>query len=407
MEPLDVPPGAVAARVVGVFVVASDVLRGVGRREEAFREYAPPRSSIWRLAKTRSVSRRRGSRRRALFPCAERPRGGGGRASRRACARRRRRKPRAIRGGVRGDTHGDARDERAVASHGGCRNRTKLPTFASPRFGFVRRHVRPSNADVSRDERVDRALRRAGWTSASDDSAAPRPRLAICAGRAGWLCAHATLAPGEDSWSSAGSIRARGKKTKTSRRSDRTSSSFARPPPRTFPDKLARAVRDAARDAETFVDPRQIPKQSPFFTASDARLARREMRASRGSARTRAFVSVGDDASSSFDPPAGGGARRRRRRRARRETAEAPVSPPRGGATRCDPHRSNRSRAARGTTDVRSPTSPRWSSRRDRTRPPPRVPRRRFAPSPRRSPPPTSAAAHAAFLGAVLDRQLS
>ena len=54
MEPLDVPPGAVAARVVGVFVVASDVLRGVApsRRDRSANTL---RAFVGVVAKTRSV----------------------------------------------------------------------------------------------------------------------------------------------------------------------------------------------------------------------------------------------------------------------------------------------------------------------------------------------------------------
>ena len=44
-EPLDVPPGAVAARVVGVVVAASDVLRGVARTRRTDPEIRSARSS--------------------------------------------------------------------------------------------------------------------------------------------------------------------------------------------------------------------------------------------------------------------------------------------------------------------------------------------------------------------------
>ena len=147
-------------------------------------------------------------------------------------------KPRAIRGGVRGEPLGDARTsaQRCVRADVETGRRFRFAPRDSD--SFVGTYV--VRTPTSRDERVDCALRRA----------VGRPRRTIPTRRdlvsrfAGRPDAPGSR-PGEDSRVVGGFDRAR-EKTKPSRRSDRTSSSFARPPPRTFPDEL-RAVRDRAR----------------------------------------------------------------------------------------------------------------------------------------------------------------
>ena len=348
MEPLDVPPGAVAARVVGVVVVASDVLRGVApsRRDRSANTL---RAFVGVVAKTRSVHAV-GDRVVGLCFCALN--------APVVVAEARRVAPAPV-----AAAENPARFAAAFAAN------LSATLATSAAFAFARMSKPDEDSDSPpRDSdsfvgtyvvrtptclatnALTRALRRAGWTSASDDSDAPRPRLAICAGRPDAVRSCDARARGK----TRGRRRVRSRAGKKQNRRvvqigrRRRSRALRRgPSPRRT---RARGSRRRARRRNLrgrFGKSRNNRRFSRVGRASrpsrDARVPRVRANARVRSRVARRRVVVVRSIR------AGGGARRRRRRRARRE--DGGMVRARAARRARDPHRSNRSR-------VRSRNSP-------------------------------------------------
>ena len=147
---------------------------------------------------------------------------------------------------------------------------------------------------------MTRALRRAGWTSASDDSDAPRPRLAICAGRPD-ADAPRRRAPGK----TRGRRRVRSRAGKQNRRvvqigRRRRSRALRRgPSPRRTRARGSRR-RARRRNLADGGKSRNVRR----FSAGRASRPSRDARVPRVRANARVRSRVADDASSSFDPSA-------------------------------------------------------------------------------------------------------